>query len=76
MERSSTEMKRKGGERLLACEGYRMFRGTATIKPKNPQFESFDVHGTWLYNPDHDCWYVNGHSYPAGIVCDIKDDEA
>lgn len=58
----------------LTCEGYKMFKGTATVRPKNPKFDAFNVYGTWLYKPEYDCWYVNGHSYPANIICDIKDD--
>ena len=51
---------------MLSCEGYRMFYGTATVKWAATTPET--VKGTWLYRPDVDCWYCNGHSYPADIV--------
>ena len=60
---------------MLKSEGYKMFRGSAVIRPKNPQFPAHEVTGDWLYKPEYDCWYVNGHSYPAGIVTDIFDYE-
>ena len=60
---------------MLKCEGYKMFRGEATVTPKNPQFPVQTIHGTWLYKPEWDCWYVNGGSYPAEIVSDIQEDE-
>ena len=53
---------------MLSCEGYKMFRGKAKIVPPNPKFLPFIEEGDWLYKPDYDCWYVNGHSYPARVV--------
>lgn len=50
-----------------------MFDGSALITPVS--MEPVRIHGTWLYKPDYDCWYVNGRSYPANIVSDIQDDE-
>lgn len=60
---------------MLKCEGYKMFRGKATIIPTNKAFGPFEVYGTWLYKPEYDCWYVKGDSYPASIVHDILEDE-
>ncbi len=60
---------------MLKCEGYKMFKGSATIKPVT-KMQPFTVTGTWLYKPEYDCWYCNGSSYPAKIVTDIKEDAA
>lgn len=60
---------------MLECEGYKMFKGVATVTPKNPQFPQKTIRGTWLYKPEWDCWYVNGGSYPAEIVSDIQEDK-
>lgn len=54
---------------ILSCEGYKMFRGEATIVPVNRS--PYKVCGDWLYKPEWDCWYCGGSSYPAGIVKDI-----
>ena len=54
---------------MLKCEGYKMFEGTATVRPVS--LPPFDVTGTWLYKPEYDCWYCNGRSFPASIVTDI-----
>lgn len=58
---------------MLTCEGFKMFDGSALVSPVTMQ--PFRIHGTWLYKPDYDCWYVNGHSYPAEIVGDIQEDK-
>ena len=60
---------------MLTCEGYKMFYGQAYIRPKNPAFPNMGWYetGTWLYKPEFDCWYVNGSSYPAEIVCNITE---
>lgn len=58
---------------MLNCEGYRMFRGKATVTPCNGK-EPFTVVGDWLYKPEWNCWYVNGSSYPAEIVTDIREE--
>lgn len=60
---------------MLECEGYKMFYGTATVTPVNPKFPARDITGTWLYKPEHDCWYVNGESWPAEIVSDIREEQ-
>lgn len=53
---------------MLSCEGYKMFDGKATVTPASDRFPSKVEDGVWLYKPEYDCWYVNGHSYPAKIV--------
>ena len=58
---------------MLTCEGFKMFDGSALIIPISS--EPYRIHGTWLYKPDYDCWYVNGHSYPAEFVRDIQEDK-
>lgn len=57
---------------MLKCEGYMMFEGSATIVPVNRM--PYTVSGTWLYKPEHDCWYCGGVSYPASIVTDIREE--
>lgn len=57
---------------MLKCEGYMMFRGTATIAPANGA--PYDVTGDWLYKPEYRCWYCNGSSYPACIVTNIREE--
>lgn len=59
---------------MLECEGYKMFKGQATIVPINKYIPEFVEKGTFLYKPEHNCWYVNGHSYPAKIVERIRDE--
>lgn len=62
---------------MLKTENYKMFSGVMTITPTKTKFynmEPFDIEGTWLYKPEHDCWYCNGSSYPSSI-CKIKVDE-
>ena len=58
---------------MLECEGYKMFRGKATIVPKNKLFKPYQIEGDWLYKPEYNCWYCGGWSYPAEIVTDIEE---
>ena len=58
---------------MLKSEGYMMFRGKATIVPKNDK-PPYTVTGDWLYKPEHNCWYVGGSSYPAEIVTNIREE--
>lgn len=58
---------------LLECEGYRMFKGKAFINPASKNVCPFVEDGVWLYKPEYDCWYCNGHSYPAEIVKILED---
>lgn len=59
--------------KILQCEDYKMFEGTAEIVPINPEFEPFEVTGVWLYKPEFNCWYCNGRSFPEEVV-KIKED--
>lgn len=59
--------------KILQCEGYKMFEGTADIVPINPEIKPFEVTGVWLYKPEFHCWYCNGKSFPEEIV-EIKED--
>ena len=45
-----------------------MFDGKATVTPVSDRFPAKVEDGVWLYKPEYDCWYVNGHSYPSKIV--------
>ena len=58
---------------MLECEGYKMFYGTARVSGVNPdKFPPRDITGTWLYKPEWNCWYVNGESFPAEIVSNMR----
>ena len=59
---------------MLICEGYKMFKGSAMIVPKNPKFKPHKEHGVWLFKPEHRCWYCGGVSYPEEIVQEIEED--
>ena len=52
-----------------------MFEGTATVTPLNNTIVPFDVAGTWLYIPDSNIWYVNGRSFDAAIISNIREKE-
>ena len=51
-----------------------MFKGSALITPKNDTIAPFRMEGTWLYKPEVDCWYVDGHSFPSRIVSDFQEE--
>ena len=52
---------------FLECDGYKMFKGSMSIKASGKRFSKYTVEGVWLYKPDTDCWYCKGHSYPAEV---------
>lgn len=56
---------------MLKCEGYKMFKGSATITPLNSAIPKFTITGTWLFKPDTGCWYCGGRSFPEKIVSDF-----
>lgn len=60
-------------EKMLSCEGYKMFEGTATVTPKNSMFAPMILCGVWLYRPDTRCWYCGGRSFPEEIVSNFKE---
>lgn len=57
-------------EKMICVEGYRAFRGTMRITPKNPALAPIERTGDWLYKPDTNCWYGGGASYCAEI-CEV-----
>ena len=59
---------------MIQVEGYKAFRGTMQITPKNPMVPQQKIHGDWLYKPEHDCWYGRGQSFMAEI-CEVITDE-
>ena len=59
---------------MLTSEGYKMFRGTGAIHNAKTGKEIELQCGDWLYKPEYDCWYVNGHSYPAECVKVLTDE--
>lgn len=54
--------------KILQCEGYKMFEGTAKIVPLNEDIKPFEMTGTWLYKPQTNCWYCNSRSFPEVVV--------
>lgn len=64
---------------MLQCDGYKMFKGTATVTPANGK-PPFQVSGTWLYRPDARYWYCKPErgltcGYRPEILSDMKEDE-
>ena len=58
---------------MIKVEGYKAFKGTMKITPKNADFKPFELEGDWLYKPDADCWYGGGRSFCASI-CEVVED--
>lgn len=58
---------------MLQAEGYKMFRGTIKVTPKNTNIKPFELTGTWLYKSYTECWYGNGRSFPKDIVTIVED---
>ena len=58
---------------MIKVEGYKAFKGTMRIVPKTVLMQPFEAKGDWLYNPEYDCWYGGGSSYPASI-CEVVED--
>lgn len=59
---------------MLTREGYKMFKGWATVTPKDPGIPPMEIYGTWLYKPDTGCWYCAGSSFMESIVSDFKEE--
>lgn len=55
---------------MISVEGYKAFRGTMCITPKNPNMEAFNLTGDWLYKPEYQCWYCKGQSF-MDEICEI-----
>lgn len=53
--------------KILECEGRKMFYGVMSIVPKTNAVKPFDIEGTWLYKLEYSCWYCKGSSYSAII---------
>ena len=65
---------------MLECEGYKMFYGYATVRVA-PDVEPLEFHGTWLYKPETEYWYLNGcdafpygASFPKGDIEEIDEE--
>ena len=58
--------------KILECEGRKMFYGIMSIVLKTNAVKPFDIEGTRLYKPEYNCWYCKGSSYTANI-CIIKE---
>lgn len=59
---------------MIRVEGYKAFRGTMEITPKDSRFPSVRITGDWLYKPDTGCWYCKGSSY-CDEICRVVEDE-
>jgi hypothetical protein len=57
---------------MIEVEGYKAFRGTMRIAPG--VCEPYELTCDWLYNPDWDCWYGGGRSFPD-VICKVVQDE-
>ena len=55
---------------MLKCEGFKMFRGTMSVRSGN---KTYLITGTWLFNPEYECWYCGGRSFPEDC-CSVYDD--
>ena len=55
---------------MICSEGYKAFRGTMRIVPKNPNMKPYELTADWLYKPEYQCWYGRGSSFPEGI-CEV-----
>lgn len=68
---------------MIAVDGYKAFRGTMRITPKNQDFESFELTCDWLYKPaksnsignfpTHGYWYGKGRSFRE-YICEVVED--
>ena len=55
---------------MICSEGYKVFRGTMRIVPKNPNMKPYELTTDWLYKPEYQCWYGRGSSFPEEI-CEV-----
>lgn len=55
---------------MICSEGYKAFRGTMRIVPKNPNMKPYELTTDWLYKPEYQCWYGRGSSFPEEI-CEV-----
>ena len=55
---------------MICSEGYKAFRGTMRIVPKNPNMKPYELTADWLYKPEYQCWYGRGSSFPEEI-CEV-----
>lgn len=63
---------------MLECDGFKMCRGTGRIVPLNG-IPPFERRGTWLYKPEHKCWYCEDEtgwcaSFPEVVVSEIREE--
>jgi hypothetical protein len=59
--------------KILKCEGFIMFDGSAIVTPKTDKVKPFILTGTWLYRPDNEAWYCQGRSFSKEIVSIIEE---
>jgi hypothetical protein len=54
---------------MIEVEGFKAFHGVMRVHARIGE-KYIDGYGDWLYNPDTDCWYGLGSSYPAEL-CEV-----
>lgn len=59
---------------MICVEGYKAFKGTMLITPKDTAIEPFTMFGQWLYKPEYGCWYGCGHSFHEDICTVVSED--
>jgi hypothetical protein len=57
-------------DKILICDGYKMFKGRMKISPKDRNATPYYITGTWLYKPATDCWYCE-NSFWSSKICEI-----
>lgn len=58
---------------MIKVEGFKAFRGSLRVTPKNANIAPFLLKGDFLYMPDTDCWYNAGRSFMSNI-CEVVED--
>lgn len=58
---------------MIYSEGYKAFRGTMRIVPKNSNTKPYELTADWLYKPEYQCWYGRSSSFPEEI-CEVLAD--
>lgn len=58
---------------MINVEGYLAFKGYLKITPVNEKIKPYTMCGEWIYNPETECWYGEGESFPKEI-CQIGEE--
>ena len=60
---------------MISVEGYKAFHGSMKITPVNSSTVILIKDKDWLYKPEYNCWYGDGHSFSANICEPIETEE-